>query len=608
MKRHVSRRMAVFVLALAMLFSSVLVSVNADSKTNRPVQSEAAASRTKNVEIIRIEGSKHVAKGKEIILKASVSPDSADPKITWTTSDKKVATVSGKGVVKGIKTGDVTITATSESNPNVKETWELQVMAKAGTKIEITGEKKINLAGEKKKTVQLKATVLPDKAAQTVEWKSSDTSVATVSKTGKVTARKTGTVKITASTVDGSKKEAVFTIKVVNVRGKTKGNDKEASSYKIDSDGTLTYAEIVDGNVTIPAQVDNIKVTALQKELFKDNTALKSLTIKAELKEIPEGLCDGCTALTSAVLPNSVEKISKRAFAGASSLSHISSIEPDEVIIIEPEITTAPPTEEPATPTPTTPAPPTEEPATPTPTTPAPSTEDPATPTPTAEPTATSSPSTMPDIGTVFKLSGLKYKITGKNTVSFIGLVKSGSKTKITIPAKVVYKTNTYKVTAIGDKALQKDSKITTLTIGKNVQIIGKYAFASCTRLKTVKGGTGVTDIRDSAFSGCKAMTSFPVLNKLKTIGANAFKGVKSLTSFTLASTVKSIGKNAFYGCSKLKTITVKTEKLTTKNVGSGAFKGILKNAAFKCPKKKLKDYKKLFIQKGAAKTCKFKQ
>ena len=45
-----------------------------------------------------------------------------------------------------------------------------------------------------------------------------------------------------------------------------------------------------------------------------------------------------------------------------------------------------------------------------------------------------------------------------------------------------------------------------------------------------------------------------------------------------------SIGKNAFNGCAGLKTITVKTEKLTNKNVGAGAFKGINKKATFKCP------------------------
>ena len=39
----------------------------------------------------------------------------------------------------------------------------------------------------------------------------------------------------------------------------------------------------------------------------------------------------------------------------------------------------------------------------------------------------------------------------------------------------------------------------------------------------------------------------------------------------------------------------------------SGAFKGINAKATIKCPKKKLKDYQKLFVKKGAPKTVTFK-
>ena len=51
----------------------------------------------------------------------------------------------------------------------------------------------------------------------------------------------------------------------------------------------------------------------------------------------------------------------------------------------------------------------------------------------------------------------------------------------------------------------------------------------------------------------------------------------------------------------------MKTTKLTGSNVKAGAFKGIHSKATFKCPKKQLTAYKKLFVKKGAPKTCKFK-
>ena len=162
------------------------------------------------------------------------------------------------------------------------------------------------------------------------------------------------------------------------------------------------------------------------------------------------------------------------------------------------------------------------------------------------------------------------------------------------------------KVTAIADNAFRKDKKLTTVRIGKYVRSIGKNAFAGCVKLKSVKGGTKVITIMDNAFSGCRALKTFPVMNSLQKIGANGFNGDKALSKFTLAKAVKSIGKNAFKGCAGLKTVTVKTEKLTTKNVGANAFKGINKKAIFKCPKKQMKKYKTLFVKKGAPKTCKF--
>ena len=55
-----------------------------------------------------------VARGKTVSLKASVTPSNAtDKTVTWKTSNKKVATVTSAGKVKGIREGRVTITATS---------------------------------------------------------------------------------------------------------------------------------------------------------------------------------------------------------------------------------------------------------------------------------------------------------------------------------------------------------------------------------------------------------------------------------------------------------------------------------------------------------------
>ena len=95
------------------------------------------------------------------------------------------------------------------------------------------------------------------------------------------------------------------------------------------------------------------------------------------------------------------------------------------------------------------------------------------------------------------------------------------------------------------------------------------------------------------------------VTYKVTSIAANAFKNNKKLKKVVIGKNITKIGKKAFYGCSKLKNITVKTTKLTKKNVGSQAFKGIHKKAAFKVPKKKISSYRKVFRARGAAKTTK---
>ncbi len=190
--------------------------------------------------------------------------------------------------------------------------------------------------------------------------------------------------------------------------------------------------------------------------------------------------------------------------------------------------------------------------------------------------------------------------------MSFIGLKKANSRTSVVIPATATCSGRKFKVTAIDSKALYKDTKVKTVTIGKCVKTIEARAFSDCRKLSTVKGGTGVVQIKDYAFCNCAALKAFPAMKKLESIGSYAFKSCIKLPKFMLGTAVKSIGKSAFQGCKSLKTIHVQTTKLTNKNVGALAFKGISKKATFRCPKKKAKAYKKLFISKGAPKTCKF--
>ena len=92
-----------------------------------------------------------------------------------------------------------------------------------------------------------------------------------------------------------------------------------------------------------------------------------------------------------------------------------------------------------------------------------------------------------------------------------------------------------------------------------------------------------------------------------KLIGDKAFYKCTALTKITIPSKVSKIGKSAFYGCKKLKDITIKTMKLTSKKVGSNAFKGTARNATVKVPKKSLIAYKKFLMKKGIHTKAKIK-
>ena len=204
-------------------------------------------------------------------------------------------------------------------------------------------------------------------------------------------------------------------------------------------------------------------------------------------------------------------------------------------------------------------------------------------------------------------VNGGVYTLDHDRKTAILKKAENKNAISLTIPATVNANEKTYTVTEIKASACKGMKKLSTVTIGKNVKTVGKNAFASCTALKTVKGGSGVITIGDSAFSGCKVLKTFPVMSKLQKIGTAAFRNCVKLEKFTLGAKVKSIGKSAFYSCKGLKTITVKSTLLTDKNVGAAAFKNIYKKAVIKCPKSKLKAYKKLFIKKGAPKTCIFR-
>ncbi len=160
---------------------------------------------------ITITGSHCVAKGKKIQLKAKVTPKDADQEVIWTSSNKKIASVSKTGVVKGLKAGDVKITATLKSDSTVSRSFVVTVARKPVSKITIDSAPEKLKVGE---TVFLYFAIEPYEASYEVKWQSSDKKIATINQYGELKAISPGVVKITVTAMDGSGKKATVKIRI----------------------------------------------------------------------------------------------------------------------------------------------------------------------------------------------------------------------------------------------------------------------------------------------------------------------------------------------------------------------------------------------------------
>ena len=148
--------------------------------------------------------------GKTSALTVPPSPaDATVTNVTWKSSNTSVATVDN-GKVTAVKKGSATITATTANG------------VKATCKVTVTPEIKVSsvtvdpssLTLEVGDSEYLSASVYPANATDdSVEWESSDTSVATVNSSGKVTAVAPGSARITATSENGRYDYCRLTVK-----------------------------------------------------------------------------------------------------------------------------------------------------------------------------------------------------------------------------------------------------------------------------------------------------------------------------------------------------------------------------------------------------------
>ena len=151
--------------------------------------------------------------GKSITLAATVLPDNAtNKKVTWKSSNTKVAKVDANGKVTAVGGGTATITCKAADGSDVKASCKVTVPAVKVTGVKLSKSNATVTCGEK---LTLKTTITPSNATnKKVSWTSSNTKVAKVDSKGTVTAVKSGTATITCKAADGSGKKATCKITV----------------------------------------------------------------------------------------------------------------------------------------------------------------------------------------------------------------------------------------------------------------------------------------------------------------------------------------------------------------------------------------------------------
>ena len=225
MKSITKRMVAVLLAASLVLFGATpMINVNAASK--------APSKITLNTTSASIN-----VKGTVKLSVKSVTPSKADKNVNWTTSNKKVATITSKGVVKGIKAGTVTITAISKKNKKVVAKCKVTVI---NPSIKLSSKSlTLNTVGEKNRAT-LKATVKG--ASKTITWKSSNTKIVTVDRYGNLIAKKKGSATITA-TSNGKTATSKVTVTVPSIAI----NASKVSIYSAGTGSTVTLAAYLDG-------------------------------------------------------------------------------------------------------------------------------------------------------------------------------------------------------------------------------------------------------------------------------------------------------------------------------------------------------------------------
>ena len=118
-------------------------------------------------------------------------------------------------------------------------------------------------------------------------------------------------------------------------------------------------------------------------------------------------------------------------------------------------------------------------------------------------------------------------------------------------------------VTSIDSYAFVDCGNLKNVVIGENVTKIDWYAFLKCVSLQSIEIPNSVTEIEGWAFRDCSALQEAYIADSVTSIGNYTFSGCTKLEKVHIPNTRQNIVDNMFYNCTSLKEINL-PETLTT--------------------------------------------
>ncbi len=126
-------------------------------------------------------------------------------------------------------------------------------------------------------------------------------------------------------------------------------------------------------------------------------------------------------------------------------------------------------------------------------------------------------------------------------------------------------------ITSIGNGAFSGCTGLEEINLPDTITEIRNSSFADCISLQKIDIPAGVVKIGASAFYRCKSLERVILPENLSIIGFSAFEKCRQLDNIIIPEKVTEIRGNAFAGCSNLHTVEIPE---TVKDIASDAFSG----------------------------------